>query len=166
MLGLSALGAVHTALALVAVACGVAMTVRFSRIGTDLALGRTYVVSTGLACLLALGIHAHGVFGPPHVLALITLVVLGMCQVAGAHRETSRRARLAEAIGYTATLLFHLIPAAIETMTRLPAGQPLFTGPDDPGLKPVLALLFLAFLLTAGFQFQHLRRAPVSAPPA
>lgn len=161
MLGLSALGVVHTALALIAVACGFAMTIRFKRIGTDLSLGWAYVVGTTLACLTALGIFAHGTFGVPHALALMTLALLAVCLVAGGRRETSRFARYAETLGYTTTLLFHMVPAAIEATTRLPAGAPLFASPDDPGLQRVLGFLLLAYLMTVAFQVRHMWRTPL-----
>jgi uncharacterized membrane protein len=162
MFGLSALGAVHTALALVAVVCGFAITFRFKGIGTHLSFGWTYVVCTTLACLTALGVFAHGRFGVPHALALMTLVVLAVCVVAGRHRETSRPAQYIETLGYTTTLLFHMVPAIIETTSRLPAGAPLFSGPDDPGLQPVLAFLVLAYLLGMAFQVRHIWRTPAA----
>ena len=54
-----------------------------------------------------------------------------------------------------------------ETFTRLPVGAPLFTGPDDPALRPVVGTLFLLFLIGAGLQVWRLRagRKPVVAPP-
>lgn len=162
MLGLSALGAVHTALALVAVVCGFFMTIRFKGIGTDLSLGWTYVVCTTLACLTALGIFAHGGFGVPHALALMTLAVLAVCLAAGQHRESSRVARYVEMLGYTTTLLFHMVPAIIEVTTRVPAGAPLFAGPDDPGLQRILGFLLLAYLLGMALQIRHIRRTPMA----
>lgn len=162
MFGLSALGAVHTALALVAVVGGFAMTFRFKGIGTHLPFGWTYVACTTLACLTALGIFAHGGFGVPHALALMTLAVLAVCLVAGSRRETSRLAQYVETLGYTTTLLFHMVPAVIETTTRLPAGAPLFAGPDDPGLEPVLGFLVLTYLLGVAFQVRHIWRTPAT----
>src|SRR6218665_3650915 len=99
MLGLSTLGAVHTAISLVAVVCGFAMTLRFTRVGTDLGLGRVYVIGTGLASVTALGIFAHGSFGPPHVLAVLTLVVLAIALAAGRRRDSNRFATYVETLG-------------------------------------------------------------------
>ena len=162
MSGLSTLGAVHTALALVAVACGFTLTFRFKGIRTDLDFGWTYVVTTTLACITALGIYAHGGFGVPHALALMTLAVLALCLVAGRSRETSRLARYVEIVGYSTTLLFHMVPATIEATTRLPAGAPLFAGPDAPGLQRVLGFMVLAYLLGVAFQVRHAWRHPMA----
>lgn len=160
MLGLSALGAVHTAIALVAVLCGFALTLRFGRIGTDLPLGKTYVAGTALACLTSLGVFMHGGFNVAHALALVTLVVLGMAVAAGRHRATSRAATYVETLGFSTTLFFHMIPALNETFSRLPAGAPLFTGPDDPALQRLFGFVFLAYLLGIALQVRHIWKTP------
>lgn len=162
MLGLSSLGAVHTAIALVAVFSGFAMTLRFGRIGTDLALGKTYVGCTALACLTSLGIFMHGGFNVAHSLALVTLVVLGVAVAAGGHRHTSRAATYVETLGFSTTLFFHMIPALNETFTRIPVGAPLFTGPDDPALQRLFGFVFLAYLLGIALQVRHIWKAPAS----
>jgi uncharacterized membrane protein len=162
MSGLSAIGAVHTGIALVAVFSGFAMTLRFGRIGTDLALGKTYIVCTALACVTSLGIFRHGGFNVAHSLALVTLVVLSVAVAAGRQRDTSRAATYVETLGYSSTLVFHMIPALNETFTRIPVGAPLFTGPDDPSLQRLFGFVFLAYLLGIALQVRHIWRA--SAP--
>ena len=161
MLGLSALGAVHTAIALVAVLSGFIMSLRFGRIGADLALGKTYIGCTALACLTSLGIFLHGGFNVAHSLALITLVVLSVAETAGRHRDTSRAATYVETLGFSTTLFFHMIPALNETFTRIPVGSPLFTGPDDPALQRVFGFVFLAYLLGIALQVRHIWRTPL-----
>ena len=61
-------------------------------------------------------------------------------------------------VSYSLTLFFHMIPGMTETFTRLPAGSPLFTGPDDPMLQKVIGALFVVFLVGATLQVLHLRR--------
>jgi uncharacterized membrane protein len=160
MIGLSSLGAVHTAIALIAVVSGFAMTLRFGRIGTDLRLGTTYIACTALACVSSLFIFMHGGFNAAHSLALITLVVLAVSVAAGRARETSRTALYVERLGYSATLFFHMVPALNETFTRFPVDAPLFTGPDDPRLQRVLGFVFLAFLLGAALQVRQIWKTP------
>ena len=162
MLGLSALGALHTAIALIAVFSGFAMTLRFGRIGADLALGKTYIAGTALASITSLGIFMHGGFNVAHSLALVTLVVLGVAVAAGRHRDTSRTATYVETLGFSTTLFFHMIPALNETFTRIPAGAPLFTGPDDPALQRLFAFVFLAYLLGIALQAWHIWKTPAS----
>jgi len=160
MFGLSALGAVHTAIALVAVLSGFAMTLRWGRIGADLALGKLYIGCTTAACLTSLGIFRHGGFNVAHSLALITLVVLAVAVAAGRQRERSRAATYVETLGFSSTLFFHLIPALNETFTRIPVGAPLFTGPDDPSLQRLFGFVFLAYLLGVALQARHIWKTP------
>ncbi|RZL36009.1 MAG: hypothetical protein EOP35_11895 [Rubrivivax sp.] len=160
MLGLSSLGAVHTAIALVAVIAGFAMTLRFGRIGTDLALSTTYIGCTALACVTSLGIFMHGGFNVAHSLALMTLVVLGVAVAAGRHRDTSRAATYVETLGFSTTLFFHMIPALNETFTRIPVGAPLFTGPDDPALQRLFGFVFVAYLLGIALQVRQIWKTP------
>jgi cytochrome b subunit of formate dehydrogenase len=46
-------------------------------------LGNIYVLATVITCLSGFGIFQHGGFGKPHVLGIITLVVLAVAWVAG-----------------------------------------------------------------------------------
>lgn len=162
MLGLSALGAVHTAIALVAAFSGFAMTLRFGRISADLAMGKTYIAFTVLASLTSLGIFRHGGFNVAHGLALVTLLVLGLALAAGRQRHTSRAATYVETLGFSTTLFFHMIPALNETFTRVPVGAPLFTGPDDPSLQRLFGFVFLAYLLGIALQVRHIWKTPAS----
>jgi uncharacterized membrane protein len=97
MFGLTPLGVVHTAMSLVAVAAGFIALVRDRRISPGNMLGKVYVIATALTCLTGFGIFQHGGFGKPHVLGIITLVVLGVAwgwpdtlPFSGARRPTSR----------------------------------------------------------------------------
>lgn len=160
MLGLSSLGAVHTAIALVAVVSGFAMSLRFGRVSAELPLGTTYIGCTALACLSSLGIFMHGGFNVAHSLALMTLVVLGVAIAAGRHRDSSRAATYVETLGYSTTLFFHMIPALNETFTRIPVGAPLFTGPDDPALQRLFGFVFVAYLLGIALQVRQIWKTP------
>ncbi len=97
MLGLTTLGVFHTAIALVAVVCGVIALARDKEISPTNRLGQVYLISTLVTAVTALGIFQHGGFGPPHALALLTLVALAVgtvaasSQVFGRARDTSRR---------------------------------------------------------------------------
>ena len=162
MLGLSSLGAVHTAFALVAVVCGYAMTLRFGRISAELSLGKTYIATTAITCLTGFGIFMHGGFSIAHALGALTLVVLGVAVAAGRARETSRLAAYVETIGFTLTLFLHMVPGMTETFTRFPIGAPLFTGPDDPKLQKLIGFILLAFMVGIALQVRHIWKAPTS----
>jgi uncharacterized membrane protein len=157
MLGLTPLGMIHTAISLIAVAAGIVAFVRDREISAKNLVGKTYVVGTILTCLTGFSIFQHGGFGVPHVLGIITLVVLGLAAVAGTSRLFGRASRYVEAVSYSATFFFHLIPGITETSTRLPAGAPLVADRDAPELQVAAGVLFLAFLIGATLQILWLR---------
>jgi len=168
MFGLTPLGSVHTLIALVALVAGFGAIVRDGRIGTDDALSRTYIWTTVLTCLTGFGIFQHGGFGVPHALGIVTLAVIGLALWRGGSRWFGGLWRYVPTVALSLTLFFHLIPGATETFTRLPAGRPLFSGPEDPALQKVVGLLFLLFLAGAALQVwwlrgQSQRKAPVGA---
>ena len=157
MLGLSTLGIVHTLIGLVALTAGGTALVRDGRITPSNATGQVYILFTVATCVTALGIFSHGMFGPPHVLAILTFVVLLAVWVARSATVFGRASRYVETLGLSATLLFHLIPAVTETSTRIPAGHPLVADADAPALKVVYVLLLAAYVALAVVQSMQLR---------
>ena len=163
MFGLTSLGVVHTAISLVAVAAGLIALVRAWRIVPATTLGRVYFWTTVITCITGFGIFQHGGFGKPHVLGIVTLLVLGVAVLAG--RGLFGRASLAvETVSYSATFFFHMIPGVTETTTRLPPGAPLLPNADAPELKVVSGVLFVLFVIGAALQVMRLRQ--VGAAPA
>ncbi|AXQ27525.1 hypothetical protein D0B54_01990 [Solimonas sp. K1W22B-7] len=156
MLGLTSIGIIHTAISLVAVGAGFYSLARHGAIAWRHTAGRTYVLATALTCLTALFIFQHGGFNKAHVLGIFTLLVLAVAWGAEM-RPGLPAARYIATLGYSFTLLLHMIPAFTETATRLPPGAPLVSGPDDPRLLPAFGVAFLVFLAGAVLQFRHLR---------
>jgi uncharacterized membrane protein len=159
MLGLTPLGTFHTAISLVAVGSGLVALVRDKAISPKTTVGKTYVITTVITCLTGFGIFQHGGFGPPHVLGVITLVVLGVAAAAGRGKLFGRAAPYVEAVSYSATFLFHMIPAVTETSTRLPVGAPLVANAEAPALQAANGVLFVLFLIGAALQVRHMKGA-------
>ena len=157
MFGLTTLGLFHTAVSLIAVAAAVIALFRYREISCNNSLGKTYVITTAITCLTGFGIFQHGGFGKPHVLGIITLLVLAVALLAERTTLFGRLARYVAVVSYSATVLFHMIPAITETSTRLPLGHPLLTSAEDPALKTATAVLLLLFLIGAGLQVRRLR---------
>lgn len=157
MLGLTNLGIIHTAISLVALFSGLTSLIRYQNISSRNQTGKLYIFTTVLTCLTGFGIYQHGGFGAPHVLGIITLVVLGIA--AGAERLSwfGSAARYVAVISYSATFLFHWIPTITETSTRLPIGAPLITNRDGPELQTASGILFLLFIIGATLQSLKLR---------
>jgi uncharacterized membrane protein len=166
MFGLTSLGVLHTAIALVAVAAGIICFVRAGAISVRSPAGRTYVVTTVLTCLTGFGIFQHGGFGIPHVLGIITLVVLSAAVLAGRTRSFGKASRYVETVGFSATFFFHMIPGVTETFTRIPAGAPAFDSPEDPGLQTVIGIFFALFVIGSIYQVLRLRAGQRSVAAA
>ena len=159
IMGLTSLGIVHTVISLVAVAAGLIALIRDREISTRDWNGKIYVITTVLTCLTGFGIFQHGGFGKPHVLGIITLLVLGIAAVAEKSRFFGRHSRYVAAVSYSATFFFHMIPALTETTTRLPAGAPLVSDRDGPELQTAAGVLFLLLIVGAALQVRMLRKS-------
>jgi len=164
MFGLTSLGVIHTAISLVAVAAGLIALVRDKQITSGNRLGQVYFVTTLLTAVTGFGIFQHGGFGKPHALGILTLLVLVVIMVAYRTQFYGRWSRVVEVVGYSATFLFHMIPAVTETTTRLPLGAPLLASAEAPALQVATAVMGLLFLIGAYFQVRRLR--PASAAGA
>ena len=127
MLGLTPFGAFHTAISLVAVLAGLVAFIRYKAISPRSLAGKVYIGMTVATCVTGFFIF-HGGFGKPHVLGIVTLLVLGVAAIAGYSNVFGRASRYVETVSYSATFFFHLIPGITETLTRLPAGAPVRSG--------------------------------------
>ncbi|HEY9029638.1 MAG TPA: hypothetical protein VIP05_35445, partial [Burkholderiaceae bacterium] len=146
-----------TLISLVAVVAGVISFFLRGRITWGDGPGKTYTLFTVASCVSALFIFHHGGVGPAHVVAVLTLGVLGIAALARGTDLFGRGSRYVETISYSATFLFHMIPAVTETATRLPPGAPLVASADSPALRAIYLALLLAFLVGALAQSMRLR---------
>lgn len=165
MLNMSVFGMFHTALALVAVVAGIIAIVRYGEIGTGTRSGLIYVLFTIATCITGLFIFHHGGFGAPHALAIVTMIVLAIAYAAERRPGHAGLSRYVAVLGYSLTLFFHLIPGLTETGTRVPIGNPAFTGPEDPTLKALVGAGFLVYLVGAAVQAMRIRRSRRSLAP-
>lgn len=158
MLGISAFGMLHTVLSLVGLGAGTLALVRHGRVDFKSGAGATFIWFTIASCVTGFFIFRNGTFGAPHALGALTLLVL----VAAIWAE--RRSAFGSYSVYVSTCLyslsyfFHFIPGFTETLTRLPAGRPVATGPEDPLVAGLIGASFLAYLVGVTVQLMHLRR--------
>ncbi len=159
MSSLSSFGLVHTAISLFAVGAGVVAFARYRGITGATRAGRLYILMTILTCFSGFFIFAHGSFGKPHLLGVITLLVIAVAALARFTSMFGRAALAVETVAYSLTFFFHLVPAITETSTRLPPGAPLADGPDAEALQVASGILFVIFLIGATLQVRRLRKA-------
>jgi hypothetical protein len=66
--------------------------------------------------------------------------------------------RYLQAISYTATLLFHMIPAITDGLLRLPVGDPVLNSIESPVLKGFYASFLLVYLVVVAMQIRRISR--------
>src|SRR2546422_1696272 len=100
MFGLTPLGTFHTAISLIAVVAGFVALARDKEISTRSAAGSLFFWGTVITCLTGFGIFQHGGFGKPHVLGIVTLIVLGVAVGARAASALRRGSRGLSTLGH------------------------------------------------------------------
>ena len=152
------LGWFHTVMGIVALCSGGYALARFKEITLQTRSGQIYLATTLITAGTALAIFQHGVFGPGHVLAVMTLVALATGTVAATTKLFGNLSRYVRAASYSATLFFHSIPAVTDGLLRLPAGDPVLTTIEDPILKMCYAGLLVLFLIGISLQWRWIYR--------
>ena len=142
----------HTLAGVAALLCGFYALAKHKVIKSDDLSGKAYLILTLLAAASALAIYKHGGFGIAHALAVLTLLALGAGYIAEKTQILGKLSPYAQAMCYSATLLFHMIPAITDGLMRLPTSDPVVTDIKDP----LLQMFYLAFLViyVVGFIFQ------------
>ena len=141
------LGWFHTILGILAVLSGFYTLYKYKVISTEESSGRLYVLVTLLVAGSALGIYNQVGFGVAHVLAVLTLIALAGGYIMERFKWFGSFSKYFQALGYTSTLLFHMIHAITDFLRRLPVGDPFIDSFEDPLLlKFHTAFLFIYLL--------------------
>ena len=137
------LGWFHTILGIGALVSAFYTLFKYKIISLDNRSGKLYVLVTIIVAGSALGIYNQGGFGIAHWLAVLTLVAVSGGIIMEKFKWFGRFSMYFQALGYSSTLLFHMIPAITDFLRRLPLGDPFIDSFEDP----LLAKFHLAFLL-------------------
>ena len=109
--------------------------------------GRAYLLITLVVTGSALAIYDQGGFGVGHILAVLTLTAL----LAGYLLETltpfGKWSVYLQTGAYTATVLFHMIPAITDRLRRLPVGDPFVDSLDAPLVRSFHLTFLAAFVV-------------------
>lgn len=151
---MSPLGIFHTALGLLALGSGFTAYALHRSISPRSKSGMLYIGATLVVSLTGFGLFAHGGFGKPHALAVLTLLTLALAWGAGYRAWFGAASRKVETVAYSFTFFLHFIPGITETFTRLPRGNPVFASPESPALLAIAGVLFLLFLAGARYQLK------------
>ena len=137
------LGWFHTVLGVGAVLSGFYTIFKYKVISLEEFTGKLYLFLTLIVAGSALGIYNQGGFGIAHVLAVLTLIAIAGGFVMEKTKLFGSFSKYLQALAYTSTLLFHMIPAITDFLRRLPVGDPFIDSFEDP----LLVNFHLAFLL-------------------
>ena len=159
MPAMTLLGWFHTIMGIAALLLAVGAISRYGVIKDSTQLGRAYLVVTVVVAGSALGIYNQGGFGIAHILALLTLgaafggFLLERFNIFGA------ASKYFQAIAYSATILFHMIPAITDFLRRLPVGDPFIDSFDSPVLQGFHLAFLALYIVGVSAQVIKLRKA-------
>ncbi len=152
------LGWIHTIIAVIALIAGFYTLAAYKVITPEQKTGRLYLLCTFVAAVTALMIYKHGGFGPGHGLAVLTLLALAGGFVVTKIAAFAKMAKYFQALCFSATLLFHMIPAITDGLLRLPVGDPVLTDRHDPMLMKFYLAFLVIFLIGYIMQFLWLKK--------
>jgi len=152
------LGWFHTVMGIIALVSGAITLVKYKEISLQTRIGQIYLLTTLVTAITALAIFQRGEFGPAHALAVLTLLALAEGAVAEKTQIFGKLSRYLQALAYSATLLFHCIPAVTDGLLRLPVGDPVLTSIKDPVLKMCYLALLVVFVIGASLQMRWIHR--------
>lgn len=158
------LGWFHTIIGVGAVLSGLYTIFKFKMISLEKFIGRLYLLLTLIVAVSALGIYNQGGFGIGHILAVLTLVALLGGVIMEKGKLFGSFSKYFQALGYTSTLLFHMIPAITDFLLRLPVEDPFADSLEDPLLVNFQLSFLLIYLVGIVTQLLWLKKqtSPVS----
>jgi hypothetical protein len=158
---LSILGIIHTAISIIALLAAFAALSQSGKIDPKSGTGKLYILLTIITCITGFPIMKTGHPTGGHYLGIIILILLPLGIYA--LRLFGKAGTYIQVIVMSTTLFLSMVPAVIETLTRLPVSHPLAAGPNDPILQK--ALLALVLLYAVGVTYQLIKsRKKKSAP--
>ncbi|NVJ98330.1 MAG: hypothetical protein HWE25_09265 [Alphaproteobacteria bacterium] len=154
----------HTIIGIAALLSGVYSLVKFRIIRFADTTGKTYLFCTLLAAASALGLYnATGEFNKAHILAILTLGALAVGRIAETTQLFRQFSSYIQATSYTATFLFHMIPAITDGLMRLPVSDPIVKSVEDPLLKQFYLAFLIGYLVLLASQLLWLRKQKEAA---
>ena len=128
---ISLIGWMHTILGTLAILVALIIIATQGYISKNKRLGMFYIVATMITAATALMLYRNGGFNLAHLLAILTIVaiVLGL---ASEKYNIFGFSKYIQAMSYTGSALFHLIPGIAEVNKRLPINNPMGLSVLDP----------------------------------
>ena len=155
------LGWFHTIFGVFALVTAFYTLRHYKVISMDNLAGKLYVYITIFVAGSALAIYNQGGFGVAHWLAVLTLVAVFGGMVMEKFQLFGGFSKYFQALGYTSTLLFHMIPAITDFLRRLPVGDPFVDSFEDPLILNFHLAFLLIYLIGLVIQLRWLKSQSV-----
>ena len=152
------LGWFHTIMGIGALVTAFYTLFKYKVISLETKSGKLYVLITIIVAGSALGIYNQGGFGIAHWLAVLTLVAASGGIIMEKFKWFGRFSMYFQALGYSSTLLFHILPAITDFLRRLPLGDPFIDSFEDPLLAGFHQAFLLIFVVGIVVQFRWLNK--------
>ena len=153
---MTALGWFHTVMGILAIGTAVFTLRRHHFISSANVSGRVYLLITLIVAGSALMIYNQGGFGVGHLLAVMTLGALGAGVLLERRPLAGTYSIYLQTAAYSATLLFHMVPAITDFLRRLPAGDPFAASLDAPLVRGFHLAFLAMFALGLLWQWRAL----------
>jgi uncharacterized membrane protein len=157
---LSVLGIIHTAISILAIIAAVVALIKYGKIDPKKG-GMIYIWLTVITCVTGFPIMKTGHFTPGHFLAIIIIVILPIGIYA--RKLFGKAGDYIQVIILSLTLFFSMIPATVETLTRLPISAPIAADPNAPIIQGGLAFWFVLYLAGVTYQIIKIKKQKKNA---
>ena len=162
MAEITLVGWLHTILGILSIGSVIYTIAKHKIIKSTTKSGQIYLIATLITAISALTIFQNGGFNIAHALAVATLLAVVVGWLAEKKRIVGGLSPYLQAASYSATFLFHMIPAITDGLRRLPVNDPVVTEIDDPLLLGFYMAFALTYLVGLLLQVIWLRRSNAS----
>ena len=127
----SLIGWIHTILGTLAIFVGAFIILTQGLITKKDLLGKIYIFATLITASTALMLYKNGGFTLAHILGILTLLAIFL-GLATERFNVFGLSKYIQALSYTGSVLFHLLPGIAEVNKRLPLDNPMGLSVLDP----------------------------------
>ena len=121
---ISLIGWIHTVLGTLAILVALFIIVTQGYIKSTNNLGKFYIIATLITASTALMLYKNGGFNLANILAVLTIVAIFL-GISSEKYNIFGLSKYVQAMSYTGSILFHLIPGIAEVNKSFPINNPM-----------------------------------------
>ena len=143
----------HTVLGIASIILGLYSFFSFKLLSWNNIASRIYLVLTFITAVTALSIYNQGGFGIAHVMGVLAVLAVFCGIYVEKTRVLGYLSTYFYTLCFTSTFLFHSLPAAADTLRRLPVGNPFAESLFDPIILYFHIAFAIIYFITLIYQF-------------